>query len=72
MNKPIEKHDYTVSQVAKVFSCAPGTVKNWIKTGKVKAYRLGGPQGRDYRVPWAEVDRLRSEWICAPETEQTL
>jgi hypothetical protein len=47
-------------------------VKNWIKAGRVKAYRLGGPAGRDYRIPWAEVERLKSEWLFSPETEQAL
>jgi excisionase family DNA binding protein len=59
--------DYTVPEVAKEFSCSPGTVKNWIKIGRIKAYRLGGENGRDYRVPWAEVDRLKSDWKVSPE-----
>jgi excisionase family DNA binding protein len=67
-----EKRDYTVPQVAKEFSCSPGTVKNWIKKGRIKAYRLGGEKGRDYRIPWAEVERIRSEWTYSPETETAL
>lgn len=67
-----DRRDYTVPQAAKVFSCSSGTVKNWIKAGRIKAYRLGGPLGRDYRIPWAEVDRLKSEWTYSPETKQTL
>ena len=67
-----DKRDYTVPQVAKEFSCSAGTVKNWIKAGRVKAYRLGGPAGRDYRIPWAEVERLKSDWLFSPETEQAL
>jgi excisionase family DNA binding protein len=51
-----KRNDYTVPQVAKEFSCSSGTVKNWIK-----AYRLGGETGRDYRIPWAEVDRINAE-----------
>jgi excisionase family DNA binding protein len=72
MTQPTEKHDFTVPQVAKAFSCSAGTVKNWIKQGRIKAYRLGGPLGRDWRVPWAEVERLRSEWTYSPNTEQAL
>ena len=68
----LEKHDFTVPQVAKTFSCSPGTVKAWIKQGRIKAYRLGGPLGRDYRIPWAEVERIKSEWTYSPETKEAL
>jgi excisionase family DNA binding protein len=61
-----ERHDYTVPQVAKLFSCSSGTVKSWIKAGRVKAYRLGGETGRDWRIPWAEVERIKAEWIYSP------
>ena len=67
-----ERRDYTPSQVAKIMSCATGTVKNWIKQGKLKAYKLGGPTGRDYRVPWAEVERIKNEWTYSPETDKAL
>lgn len=67
-----KRSDYTVPQVAKEFSCCSGTVKNWIKKGKIKAYRLGGEEGNDWRVPWAEVERIRSEWTYSPETDSAL
>ncbi len=62
-----DKHDYTVPQVAKLFACSSNTVKSWIKTGKLKAYRLGGSAGRDYRIPWAEVERVKADWACSPD-----
>jgi excisionase family DNA binding protein len=67
-----KRNDYTVPQVAKEFSCSSGTVKNWIKAGRIKAYRLGGETGRDYRIPWAEVDRIRNEWKVSLDTSQAL
>ena len=67
-----KRNDYTVPQVAKEFSCSSGTVKNWIKAGRIKAYRLGGETGRDYRIPWAEVDRIRNEWKVSPDTSAAL
>jgi excisionase family DNA binding protein len=67
-----EKRDYTVPEAAKMMACSNGTVKNWIRQGKLKAYRLGGPTGRHYRIPWAEVERIRAEWLYSPETEQAL
>lgn len=67
-NMTEKRKDYTVPEVAEIFACSPGTVKNWIKAGKIKAYRLGGEAGRDYRIPWAEVDRLKGKWTVSPET----
>jgi excisionase family DNA binding protein len=61
------RHDYPVSGVAKLLCCAPSTVKAWIKQGRIKAYRLGGETGRDWRIPWAEVERVKSEWLYSPE-----
>ena len=57
---------YTVPEVAKMMACSNGTVKNWIRQGKLKAYRLGGPTGRDYRIPLAEVERIKAEWLYLP------
>jgi len=67
-----KRNDYTVPQVAKEFNCSSGTVKNWIKAGRINAYRLGGETGRDYRIPWAEVDRIRNEWKVSPDTSAAL
>jgi excisionase family DNA binding protein len=64
-----EKHNYTVPEVAKLLSCSSGTVKSWIKSGKITAYRLGGETGRDYRIPWAEVERIKRDWIYSPYTK---
>lgn len=59
------RKDCTVAQVAEQFSCGQQTVLNWITKGSIKAYRLGGDGA--YRIPWAEVERAKVEWMCRPE-----
>ena len=59
--------DYTVPKVAEIFKCSPATVASWIKTGRIKAYRLGG--NGHWRIPSPEVDRIRAEWTFKPETD---
>ena len=61
------KRDHTVPEVAQVFQCSPATVTNWIKSGRLRAYRLGGTG--HWRIPWAEVDRLRADWTYSPEVQ---
>ena len=61
------KADYTAPQVAEAFKCSTNTVVNWIKSGRLKAYRLGGTG--HWRIPWAEVDRLRDDWTYSPASE---
>jgi excisionase family DNA binding protein len=67
-----EKYDYTVPQFAKLISCSSGTVKKWIKAGKIKAYRIGGETGRDYRIPWEEGERIKADWTYPLDTKQAL
>jgi excisionase family DNA binding protein len=62
------RSDYTVPGVAKIFKCSSGTVLNWIRNGRLKAYRLGGTG--HFRVPWAEVERLRADWTYSPQTRE--
>jgi excisionase family DNA binding protein len=63
--KVTTRKDYTVAQVAEQFSCGQQTVLNWISKGRIKAYRLGGDGA--YRIPWAEVERAKAEWMYKPE-----
>lgn len=70
-----KKKDQTVTQVAELFGCDAQTVRNWILSGRIRAYRLGGktPGGKaQYRIPWAEVERAKAEWVCRPETSEAL
>ena len=56
MREQQNRTDLTVTEAAKEFACSSGTVKNWIKSGRIKAYR----PGRDYRIPWSEIERIKS------------
>ena len=70
-----KKQDYSVSEVAEIFGCDVQTVRNLIMRGKIRAYRLGGLPKRtkspgrkaEFRIPWAEVERVRAEWMYQPE-----
>jgi len=62
--------DWTVAQVAELFVCNAQTVLNWIASGKLKAYRLGG--SGPYRVLAVEVERARAEWVYKPEVGSAL
>jgi excisionase family DNA binding protein len=50
-NDPLVK----VSSVAEIFGVQPRTVREWIKSGKIKATSTPGGQ---YRIPQSEVQRL--------------
>jgi excisionase family DNA binding protein len=45
--------DYTVAQVADMFQRAAQTVRDWIKSGRLRAYKLNG---REYRITRAAVE----------------
>ena len=64
------RKDCTVAQVAEQFSCGQQTVLNWISKGRIKARRLGGDGA--YRIPWAEVERAKVEWMYRPEISEAL
>jgi excisionase family DNA binding protein len=42
-------------QVAKLLNVAPGTVRNWVRLGRIRSVRLPGGQ---YRIPREEVEKL--------------
>lgn len=65
-----QRTDYTIPDAAKVFNCTPNTVAGWITAGKLKAYRLGGTG--HFRIPWAELDRVKAEWMASPDTSEAL
>jgi excisionase family DNA binding protein len=49
---------YTVEDVARMLAVHPETVRNWIKSGQLRAIKLGGPAG--YRIsPTAYEQFLR-------------
>jgi excisionase family DNA binding protein len=46
-SEPDNGPDYTVSEIAVRFDRAPQTVRDWIKSGKLRGYLFNG---REYRV----------------------
>lgn len=48
---------YTVSEFAEKLKCAPGTVRNMIKRGDLKAIQ----SGHTIRIPATELDRLLTD-----------
>ena len=62
--------DLTIKQAAKIFGCSSQTVQAWIKAGRIKAYRLG--ETGSYRIPGAEVERVRAAWAYKPDTSTAL
>jgi len=50
--------DYTVAQVAEIFNRKPQTVRDWIKGGRLRAYRFNG---REYRVTRAAVEEYMED-----------
>jgi excisionase family DNA binding protein len=47
----------TASQAAEVLSATSQTIRNWIRSGRLRAVRIGNR----FFIPRAEVDRLRRE-----------
>lgn len=53
------REEFTPKDIARERGVSSDTVCRWIKTGKLRAYKL--PSGR-YRIPADELDKLVS-WI---------
>jgi excisionase family DNA binding protein len=47
--------DYTVAQVGDMFQRSPQTVRDWIKSGRLRAYKLNG---REYRITQVAVEEF--------------
>jgi excisionase family DNA binding protein len=64
----------TASQAAEALSASSQSVRNWIRSGRLLAVRIGNR----FRIPRTEIDRLRgglrpeavgeSPWDCAEDT----
>jgi excisionase family DNA binding protein len=52
----LEKH-YTVTELARILSVKPYTVRRWIREETITAVRLPGGRG-DYRISETEAKRL--------------
>ena len=55
----------TVSRAARLMGLSRAQMYNWVKQGRVRAYRL--PTGK-YRIPLSELERLINE--SNPEQER--
>lgn len=57
---PIEQRDWmTVQEVADELVLSSQTIRDWIKSGRLKAEWISN---RTIRVPKAELEKLKSEW----------
>lgn len=54
---------YTVSEFAKIFNLSYGTILKAIKTGRIRAFKVGEGRRNPYRIPKYEVDRIEIEGI---------
>ena len=50
---------YTVEEIAKLLSVHPETIRKWIKSGEMRAIKLGGPAG--YRISQSALDQFLRE-----------
>lgn len=56
----MNKEFYTVKEFASIMGVHWQTVRNWIKSGKVRAVKMGG-KNYTLRIPKEEVYRLKVE-----------
>lgn len=49
---------YTVAQVAELLSVHPGTVRRFVREGRLIGYRLGDGQRGRWRIDTAAVDAM--------------
>jgi excisionase family DNA binding protein len=56
------KEFYTVAEAAVLFSVSQRTVKNQIVSGKIYGFKIGA----QWRIPSAEIDRLKIPVKRAP------
>lgn len=57
---PIDERDWmTVQEVAADLQLSAQTVRDWIKSGRLRAEKISD---RTIRIPKTELERLKSEW----------
>ena len=55
----MRKQVYTIQEVAKLLQFSDQTIREWVRSGRIKAVR---PGIRAYRIPVAEVERLLAQF----------
>lgn len=48
---------HTVHEVSERLRLHPATVREWLRTGRLKGVRMGGTKA-GWRIPQSEIDRL--------------
>lgn len=61
----MEERHLSLSEVARLMEVAERTVRRWIKSGKLRAYK----PGRDYRIPESAIKELMEESEARPKVE---
>lgn len=53
----VNKQYYTVEDIAKELEVSVDTIRNWIKSGRLEAFKVG----RDYRISREQFQRFMDE-----------
>jgi excisionase family DNA binding protein len=60
MTTMAETHRYTVPEVADQFRVSERTVLNWLRSGRLKGYRLGGPKA-GWRIDAPDLETFAAQ-----------
>ena len=55
-----EPKPYTVPEVAAHLQVSERTVLNWLRAGKLRGYRLGGPKA-GWRIEVADLEQFKNQ-----------
>ena len=55
----MQKQLYTIHEVAEMLQFSEQTIRDWVRSGRIRAAR---PGARAWRIPRAEVDRLMAQF----------
>ena len=53
----LQQH-YSIKTVSEIYELSEKTIRKWIRTGKLRAHKIGG----SVRIPKSELVRLVEEW----------
>lgn len=59
-----DKEHLSVNEFAEKIDKHPNTVRNAIKNGIIKAFRLGRSRKASYRIPLTEIERMIYVDLC--------
>ncbi|MBM3775390.1 MAG: helix-turn-helix domain-containing protein [Acidobacteria bacterium] len=61
---------FTVAEVAGRLKVHPETIRDWLRTGRLKGIRLGGTK-TGWRIPESEIRRILQDGDGAPSTSSS-